>query len=56
MPDRRWELLERARPRLHTAFTDRGVTKVDYIANFDNLTVVAETQETIDRDFESGWF
>jgi hypothetical protein len=100
MADRRWELLEVARPRLVAAFSDRGVAKVDFIANFDHwdrfsvwlctvtdderdalgnsaaidlvrsilvgsgfqpgevadVVTVAQSQETVDRDYESSWF
>lgn len=101
MADRRWELLEVARPRLVAAFANRGVAKVDYIANFDHwdrfsvwlctatdderdaletnwpaidmvrsvlvasgfhpdevadVVTVAQSQETVDRDYESSWF
>ena len=101
MPDRRWDLLELARPSLVAAFADRGVRKIDYIANFDHwdafsiwlctgtdqerdhlgtdsptldevrdvliasgfrpdevndITTIAQSQETVDRDYEGSWF
>ena len=34
MADRRWELLERARPDLVRAFADDGVHRIEYVAAF----------------------
>lgn len=100
MTDRRWELLEVARPLLLSSFASSGVTRIEFVAAFpmskslsvwlctetdrerdaidltessklvgaalaqvgldqndlDAVTVVAQSQETVDRDYDGSWF